>query len=245
MSATSLTKSSSIQTGSLKATTWPDNILLFGIPAVAMYAAYYFVSPMLADFMPLGEARMLAGSLVMTGMLIAALVGYANEGQPFTWTAFSQRFRLYRLDGRTWLWAIGGLIVYVLLALLANNIVPLIYNAIQFTPPIETAEPWGLSALPLVLTTLVLNIFGEEVWWRGYILPRNELQLGRSAWIWHGVLWAFFHAFKWWTIPALLFVCMVVPFVAQRTKNTVPGILSHFVVNGLGILLTVIQLVAK
>jgi membrane protease YdiL (CAAX protease family) len=245
MSATSFAESSAIRTRSLKATTWLGNVLLFGIPALGMCVSYYFISPMLAKFMPLGEARMIAGSLVMIGMLIAAMAGLANEGHPFTWTGVAQRFRLTRLDKRTWAWAVGGLIVYVLLAVLANVFVPLIYKAIQFTPPIDTAEPWGLSALPLVLMTLTLNILGEELWWRGYILPRQELQFGKTTWIWHGLMWAFFHAFKWWTIPALLFVCLVVPFVAQRTKNTVPGILSHFVVNGLGVLLAVIQLLAK
>jgi membrane protease YdiL (CAAX protease family) len=244
MSTTSLAKSSMIQSRSLKATTWVDNLLLFGIPALGMYAAFYLVSPMLAEFMPLSEGRMLAGSLVMIGMLIAALVGFASEGHPFTWDDFTQRFRLARLDRRTWLWTAGGLIAYIAMAVLANTIVPLIYKAILFTPPIETAEPWGLSALPLVLISLALNILGEELWWRGYILPRHELQFGQTAWIWHGVMWAFFHAFKWWTIPALLFVCLVVPFVAQRTKNTIPGIFSHFVINGLGILLAAIQLIA-
>jgi membrane protease YdiL (CAAX protease family) len=195
--------------------------------------------------MPLGEARMLASSLVLGGMLIAALIGFASEGQSFTWGDFAQRFRLTRMDKRTWLWAVGALIMSILLAGLANALVPLFYKSIEFTPPIETAEPWGLSALPLLLTNLVLNVLGEELWWRGYILPRHELQFGRSAWIWHGVMWAFIHAFKWWTIPALLFFCLVIPFVAQRTKNTIPGIFSHFVVNGLGILLVVIQLMAK
>jgi membrane protease YdiL (CAAX protease family) len=95
-----------------------------------------------------------------------------------------------------------------------------------------------------VVLTLVLNILGEEIWWRGYLLPRQEAQFGKSAWVWHGILWAFFHLFKWWTIPALVPVCLVVPFVAQRTRNTWPGMLSHFVLNGLGMLVAVIQLLS-
>ena len=235
----------SIKPRDLEATRWFENILLFGLPALGMVAAFYFISPALAQFMPLGEARLLAGSLVMVGLLLASLIGFLGEGHPRTMTAFIERFRLTRMNKRTWLWAVGGLVAYVLLAVTANASVPLVYRAIGFTPPIETAEPWGLSALPLVLFTLALNILGEEIWWRGYILPRQEAQFGKSAWVWHGILWAFFHAFKWWTIPPLLFVCLVVPFVAQRTRSTWPGILSHLVVNGLGILLAVVQLLSK
>jgi membrane protease YdiL (CAAX protease family) len=91
----------------------------------------------------------------------------------------------------------------------------------------------------------MLNIFGEELWWRGYILPRQELQLGRYTWLVHGILWAWFHVFKWWTIPALMIVCLVAPFVAQKTKNTYPGIISHLIVNGLGIGITIVQLLMQ
>jgi membrane protease YdiL (CAAX protease family) len=219
----------------LRATTWIENILLFGLPAAGMYAAYYLISPLIAANTSLAEARYLASDLVMAGMLIATWIGVVMEGGHSSLGSIARRLRLDRFNSRTWLWTLGGMIIYVLLAIVANNLVPLIYKVIHFVPPIETAEPWGVSAIPLVLISLLLNIFGEELWWRGYILPRQELQFGKNTWIWHGILWTFFHAFKWWTIPALLFVCMVVPFVAQRTRNTGPGIISHLVVNGLGI----------
>jgi membrane protease YdiL (CAAX protease family) len=229
----------------LRPTRWPETLLIFGLPALGLAVAYYYVSPALASLMPLGEARILAGGLVMIAMILAAVVGVAREGHPATWPAFAARLRLNRMDGRAWLWTAGSTVVYVALALVANAVVPPIYRAIGFTPPIETAEPWGLSALPLVLAGLALNILGEELWWRGYVLPRQELQFGPLAWLWHGLMWACFHAFKWWTIPALLFVCPVVPFVALRTRNTYPGMVSHLIVNGLGILLVAIQLLAR
>jgi len=226
----------------VKATNWLENILFVAIPALVLVAVYYYISPALAQYISMAVARMLATTLLMIGLLVAAAVGFVNEGHPLTWEALATRFRLTGLSKTGWLWAAGGLVVYVALAVVANGVVPSIYKAIGFTPPIETAEPWGLSALPLVAIMLVLNILGEEIWWRGYLLPRQEAQFGKSAWLWHGILWAFFHVFKWWTIPAMLVVCPVVPCVAQRTRSTWPGMLLHFVVNGLGILVTVIQL---
>jgi membrane protease YdiL (CAAX protease family) len=195
--------------------------------------------------MPLAEARMIAGGLVLLGMLLASVIGFFLEGQPPTWSAFTERFRLNPMNGRIWLWTLGSTVVYVLLAVIANAVFPLLYRAMDFTPPIDTAEPFGRAAIPLALLYLLLNIFGEELWWRGYILPRQELQLGRYTWLVHGILWAWFHAFKWWTIPALMIVCLVVPFVAQKTKNTYPGILAHLVINGLGLSITIVQLLMK
>lgn len=227
----------------LKATNWLETALLFGIPAIALYAAYHFISPALAiTGMPLAEARFIATDLVIGGMLLASMAGFLFEGQPVTWSALAKRFRLQRMDRRIWSWTLGGLVVLVVLSIAATIVIPLIYRAIGFTPPIDTAEPFGRTLIPLALFTLLLNILGEEFWWRGYILPRQELQLGRYTWLVHGILWAWFHVFKWWTVPALMITCLVVPFVAQKTKNTYPGILLHLLVNGLGMGITIIQL---
>jgi membrane protease YdiL (CAAX protease family) len=36
---------------------------------------------------------------------------------------------------------------------------------------------------------------GEELWWRGYVLPRQELAFGRATWVIHGILWSVIHLF--------------------------------------------------
>ena len=40
----------------------------------------------------------------------------------------------------------------------------------------------------------------------------------------------------------MLLTTWITPLIAQRLKNTTPGLVSHFVTNGLGILLTLVQL---
>jgi membrane protease YdiL (CAAX protease family) len=93
---------------------------------------------------------------------------------------------------------------------------------------------WGLVIVTLVLLTF--NIFGEEFWWRGVILPRQELVHGKNTWLIHGTMWALFHAFKYWAWIGLLPVTLALSFVAQKRKNTWPGIITHFAVNGLSLL---------
>ena len=91
---------------------------------------------------------------------------------------------------------------------------------------------WTLVWVSFV--TLFFNIFGEELWWRGYILPRQELVHGGSTWIIHGALWTIFHAFKYWEIAAILLASLALSFVALKRKNTWPGIVTHLTINGLG-----------
>ncbi len=37
------------------------------------------------------------------------------------------------------------------------------------------------------LVYIVLNVFGEELSWRGYVLPRQELAFGEWTWAIHGI----------------------------------------------------------
>jgi len=77
---------------------------------------------------------------------------------------------------------------------------------------------------------LVCNIGGEELWWRGYVLPRQELAFGRVSWIIHGVLWSSFHIFmqpSLWDTVRMAITGVALSFVAQRTKSTWPGIVGH------------------
>jgi hypothetical protein len=69
-------------------------------------------------------------------------------------------------------------------------------------------EEWTEWFSPLVI------IFGEELWWRGYIVPRQEQARGRWTWAIHGMLWFL------WQALALLPICLAVPYVAQRRQNT-------------------------
>jgi membrane protease YdiL (CAAX protease family) len=94
--------------------------------------------------------------------------------------------------------------------------------------------------------TLVLifgNIAGEELWWRGYLLPRQEAANGPVAWLFHGLFWAAFHLFfqaTAWDMIHMMPTCCALAFVAQSRKNTWPGVVAHSVANS-GILIQIVQ----
>jgi membrane protease YdiL (CAAX protease family) len=77
---------------------------------------------------------------------------------------------------------------------------------------------------------LVCNIGGEELWWRGYVLPKQELAFGKAAWFVHGICWSVFHLFMQptlWDTVRMSITGVALSFVAQRTRSTWPGIVGH------------------
>ena len=170
-------------------------------------------------------------TIVNIGLVVAALVGYVREGNPLSWAAFSERMRFTRMTGRLWGWSIASALGFGILALLVNSFAAWIFTLLHF----EIAEfATGRASLSLQVVTLFFNIVGEELWWRGYILPRQELAFGKYTWLVHGLLWACFHLYKWYAVPFMLITCQIIPFVAQRTRSTWPGVVSHLFVNGAG-----------
>ena len=122
------------------------------------------------------------------------------------------------MTGWIWLWALLGTLIFGILALLIEFLAVMFYSAIAFPIPnvVGVVMPVWMNIM-----VLLFNIFGEELWWREYILPRQELAFGKYTWLLHGTLWAGFHAFKWWAVPFMLITCQIIPFVAQKTG--IPG----------------------
>jgi len=65
--------------------------------------------------------------------------------------------------------------------------------------------------------------------WRGYILPRQELSLGKQAWLVNGLLWNFvLHAVLKWQYIGMMPSMLLTPWLAQKLKNTWASFLVHF-----------------
>jgi membrane protease YdiL (CAAX protease family) len=221
----------------LKPMAFAESILLFGIPGVLLAASLWWLRPALtAAGVPDFLSYTFSLTIINLGLLAAAVIGHVREGNPLTWSAFAQRMRLTRMNGSIWLWAIGGTLLFGALALLIEPRALAVYRAIGYEIPMytipEAATAFG--AITSHLIVLFFNIVGEELWWRGYILPRQELTHGKLTWLVHGTLWACFHMFKWWAVPFMLITCQIIPYVAQKTKNTWPGMINHILINGAG-----------
>lgn len=190
---------------------------------------------------------MIQGGLIFGFLLILSLALYAREGRKLEWRSLCERFRIRNISGRAWCLVLAGVLV-----------VDLSYIGLQFTrEPILAISPEWLKAphrsdpdvdfsgqyLTLALFTglILLNVISEEFLWRGYLLPRQELQHGGQTWWIHGIQWTLFHWFKPWDLIAILPGALVYGWLCTKTRSMVPGLVLHLGLNGLGIVLMAVQ----
>lgn len=212
-----------------------QSLISFGVPALVAVACHYLIWPYFIDIgLSNEDGYHYANIILFIGLIVAAFIAYWGEGSQLRWRSFRERYRLNGMRWREWKWTMTGIIVNLLLALITTYLALAVYEFLEFVPP-EISPSGQPTNIPMVLVFLLLNIFGEELWWRGYILPRQELRHGNYTWLLHGILWAFFHVYKWWAVPFMLATTPIVPFIAQRLKNTTPGVIIHLIINGSGI----------
>ena len=217
-----------------------QSVLFFMIPGLYGAFAYYVIFPFIVR---LGISEENAYNTVhlsvFLALIIATFIALRVEGWSLSWATIRDRLRLQRMTSTAWKWTLSFLVLYLLLGLVLNMLAQFVYEQFGFWPPDADI---ALTNIPYLLIVLVANILSEELWWRGYVLPRQEMEHGKSAWIVNGVLWSFFHIFKWWAVPFMLLKNWMLPFIVQRTKNTTPAVVIHFISNGMGVLLSILPL---
>lgn len=229
----------------------------FALPGAAMVVAFWFVRPGLEDASldPLA-AYLVAVCLPLAGLLVAALVGYRAEGRRLEPEAIASRMRYQRPEKAAWRATIVAIAVAAIGSLLLTGIVPAPAGLPPFLDPtqgmttttlnraVDGGVAGRLDLAALFTFTFCLNIVGEELWWRGYVLPRQELAFGDRTWMIHGTLWTGFHLFKWWEVIPLLPMGLVLAHVSQRQRNSWPALIAHAVLNAVA-LVTVVVAVAS
>ncbi|MBJ6125157.1 CPBP family intramembrane glutamic endopeptidase [Microvirga splendida] len=177
----------------------------------------------------------IVAGVVFAAFGLATLILLALEGRE-TRREWHRRLRIKPMSGEDWRTALAG----IAFMLIGSGAAFLAFKALDpdFSPhppflqitPLQSTEYWVLLAwLPM----FALNIGCEEIFGRGYLLPRNELAAGRYGWLVNACGWLLFHmAFGWQlmivTAPVILAVCWAV----QRRRNTTIGLVIHGLANG-------------
>jgi len=231
------------------------SVIYFGIPAAAFAGSMLRLVPWMVrrGFGGLTILNVAFGMLAAL-LLVAALVAFRLEDRPSTWTAFRDRMRLSRPTRTVWLWTSAALVVAfgatILIAPIAETYLGLPLVTIPAAtkafgdsmnagfPEIALSGRWDVL-LWFVFSLAVLNVGGEELWWRGIILPRQEVVFGRWAWAVNGILWNLFHIARYDTLGSMVIffpATLSIAYVTQRTRNTWSGIVVHLIFNTLGTL---------
>ena len=72
------------------------------------------------------------------------------------------------------------------------------------------------------------TVLGEELLFRGLLLPRMQGAFGRLDWVANGVLFALYHLHVPWVIPQTLLVdTFVEAYPSRRYRSALIGIIVH------------------
>jgi membrane protease YdiL (CAAX protease family) len=216
------------------------SIFLFLIPGIAFYLNINILVPFIAGITNWNSyiIWMLTGTFFLFGLLFTlTFILLKIDGYTLDWQTIKKRLRLRRLTLKDLTWIIGGMLVCAVLSLMIIWIYSLFstsfnINDLRRISPIKIVPLAGNQRFFLLFMPVFFffNYVGEELLWRGYILPRQEkTTYGTYAWIVSMLLhWVFHLAFS---LEAMLFFLpfmLLMPYLVYKRKNTYISIIIHF-----------------
>jgi membrane protease YdiL (CAAX protease family) len=212
--------------------------------ALPMAALAWLVAPALADRLsgegnvPMAKALLvlLTGGLIWQFVLVAVLVGREQGSLRWStvrdalWLRSPRSPRSGRVGGRVWL-----ILVPLIVAFAAEALIPALPHAESRDFGDFLGSDAGQSFLSgnwgwfgLIVLLLVFNtVLGEELLFRGFLLPRMNGVFGRGDWVANGLLFAGYHLHVPWVIPATLLDTFIVAYPTKRYRSAWIGIAVH------------------
>jgi uncharacterized protein len=220
-------------------------LAIWAAAALPMAALAWLVAPTIADRLP-GEgnvpmAKALVASLtvglVWQFVLVLVLVG-REQGtlrpsvlRDALWLRSPRSPRSGRVGGRLWLILIPLCVVFA-----AEEFLPDLFPAPENHDMVaflgsDAAESflsgnWGWFGL-IVVQLLFVTVLGEELLFRGFLLPRMNGAFGRGDWFANGVLFAAYHLHMPWSMLAPLANAFVIAYPTKRYRSAWIGIAVH------------------
>ena len=207
--------------------------------AILMFALTKYLIPYLSKIT--GQETILfwfivAGLGVFTPLIITAIMILKSEGFNISKSTWTKRLRFRKITTKNLLWSIAGLILVGVFSGVIIKVLELIIGKFDHSPAFMSFEPLTKGRYWLLLIWFpywILNILGEELLWRGVMLPRQEIAFGKHAWLIHGLGWGLFHiAFGWQLLITLIPIIFIQPYIVQKTKNSWVGVIIHGGLNG-------------
>jgi uncharacterized protein len=218
---------------------------IWAAAALPMAALAWLVAPVLADrfggegHVPMAKALIVSLTIGMVWqfVLVATLVG--REQGTLRWSTVRQALwlrsprspRTGRVGGRLWLVVIPLIIGFTL----AQELVAIVAapEDRNFTTLIDSDAgkafldgAFGWYGLILVMF-LFNTVLGEELLFRGFLLPRMNGAFGRGDWVANGLLFAGYHLHVPWAIPGTLLEMFTTAYPTKRYRSAWIGIAVH------------------
>jgi uncharacterized protein len=210
--------------------------------ALPMAALAWLVAPWLASTtdgptaLPRALLSCLTAGLVWQFMLVLILV-HREQGtlrwavvKDALWLHGPRRPKTGRRGGLAWL-----VIVPLIVAVVAAEMIPALPTPGDRDMGLFLESDAGQNFLSgnwmwfaVIVAMGVFNtVLGEELLFRGLLLPRMQGVFGRWDWVANGVLFAFYHLHVPWAIPGRFLNIFNLSFPAKRYRSAVLSIIAH------------------
>jgi membrane protease YdiL (CAAX protease family) len=228
---------------------------IWALAAAPMGVLSWIVLPPLApdpgpDPLGFGVRRLALLTLGLAWLFVLSMIIVRQEEGDLRWATLKRRLRLNTprepATGAPrmglWLWVVPFLAavaaVDVLNSTIENvwvSILPLIaepagygidavFESQEILARLEGA--WWFFAL-FVVQAVFNTILGEELLFRGVLLPKMEGVFGRGSWVANGVLFGLYHVHQPWGIPKSILTGLLYAFPAYRYRSTWMSIILH------------------
>ena len=239
-------------------------LLAFFLPSGIAFFGFRFILPKLVA---LGYPKVLMWGIVALVMLliltIAGLLLIKNDAKAAD-ISIGERLLIKRIGIKQWLICLGIMIVGIVLSVVLAPTVEFFeklpglsipdYMPFWLNPSIdpmntdmEILSPnYPLQGNYLVLGVMslafLLNILAEEIYFRGWLLPKMQ-NLGKWSWVVNGSLFALYHTFQLWLFPMIFVVSLATTLTVYLSKSILPAFVTHIVANFLMAIVGILALV--
>jgi membrane protease YdiL (CAAX protease family) len=220
-------------------------IAVWAAAAIPMAVLAWLVAPVLADrlsgegHVPMFKALILSLTvgLVWQFVLVAILVGREQGSlrlsivREVLWLRSPRSPRSGRVGGRVWLIVIPLIVAFAAF----NELIPALGapENRDFVSLLESDAgkaflegAWGWYGL-IVALLVFTSVLGEELLFRGFLLPRMNGAFGRGDWLANGALFAVYHLHVPWGMPAALLDAFTLAYPTKRYRSAWIGIAVH------------------
>jgi len=217
-------------------------IAVWAAAALPMGLLAWVGAPLLADHLsgpgalPRALIVLLTGGLIWQFVLVMILV--RREQGSLSWPVLREALwlraprspRSGRRGGRIWLIIVPLVLAFGLEELLPGPGIIAGHDMGTFLDShaghTVLAGSWGWFAV-LVALFVFNTVLGEELLFRGYLLPRMNGVFGKRDWAANGVLFAVYHLHMPWVIPATLLDSFILAYPSKRYRSALVGIAVH------------------
>lgn len=228
-------------TEEIKEHTMVQSIFWHLFPGILGGIIYFLTIDLVKDLgYPSIAALILSGMLILVPIELGTLIYQSRKNQQ---KLFCETVRYFE-PIKIWEYAFWVFVIVITSGLVMGGLSPvsdfLQREIFSWIPNLDMGLSTDYSKINLIVTYVFVLLFVvlvvptvEELYFRGYLLPRMPKSLKKWKPIMHTTLFAFYHLWSPWMIFARIFGVLPLTYVVMKKRNIYLGIIAHCLINSI------------